>query len=94
MLRRIGQVSFCSASTLPGGYERPSCLRSVCTQCRQALVPFRNPHPTGGVMLIGYAGPGWEWPKASNCNQLSAQFLAELSEWKQKPLLDFYVVSN
>jgi hypothetical protein len=45
-------------------------------------------------MLTGYAGPGWEWPDAGNCNQLSAQFLAELSEWKQKPLLDLYVVSN
>jgi hypothetical protein len=22
----------------------------------------RNPHPTGGVMGTGLAGPGWEWP--------------------------------
>jgi len=28
----------------------------------------QNPHPTGGVMLGGYAGPGWVWPKAVHCS--------------------------
>ena len=31
----------------------------------KVLVRCKNPHPKGGVMLTGYAGPGWEWPKAA-----------------------------
>jgi hypothetical protein len=29
----------------------------------QSLDQFRNPHPKGVVMEIGYASPEWEWPK-------------------------------
>ena len=28
-----------------------------------SLDEMRNPHPMGGVMGTGYAGPEWEWPK-------------------------------
>ena len=40
-----------------------------------------NPHPKGVVMLNGYAGPGWEWPKAGNCN--AYPFICCSSFWKR-----------
>ena len=33
------------------GMGRPVCLDES-----------GNPHPTGGVIGTGYAGPEWEWP--------------------------------